>query len=210
MSLDNTAKISDIITTLQNLEGINQKADLKSALVAKGISVADTASIADMINIVNSNLYAHNIKNIQRGKSSLSSGDTLVTISPVDLNKTYLNLPSRESWSMATGVNLVCSIQNTNTLKFSLDATLNPTISWEVIEFSNGIKSIQRGIYTSSTNGTNTITVSAIDPNKAITNIISSKGGSDIYGRIISSTEVEFYKKGSSPFTISWEVIEFN
>ena len=30
--LDSTAKLNDIITELQSLEGINQKADLKSAL----------------------------------------------------------------------------------------------------------------------------------------------------------------------------------
>lgn len=69
--LDNTAKLSDIITELQSLEGINQKVDLKSALVAKGINATDTDSMADLISKLNSANLVLNGKREASGTSNL-------------------------------------------------------------------------------------------------------------------------------------------
>lgn len=54
MPLGNKAKLNDIITTLQEMQGINQRADLKSALVAKEIDALDTDSVAELISKLNS------------------------------------------------------------------------------------------------------------------------------------------------------------
>lgn len=51
--LDNKAKISDIIASLQESEGINQKAELKSILVDKGITVEDTNDMASIVSKIN-------------------------------------------------------------------------------------------------------------------------------------------------------------
>ena len=51
--LDNKAKIKDIIASLQESEGINQKAELKSILVDKGITVEDTDNMASIVSKVN-------------------------------------------------------------------------------------------------------------------------------------------------------------
>lgn len=57
MPLDNTASIQDIISTLEELQGINQKADLKSALVDKGINALETDSVAELVTkLSNANL----------------------------------------------------------------------------------------------------------------------------------------------------------
>lgn len=67
--LDNKAKIKDIIASLQESEGINQKAELKSILVDKGIPVEDTNDMASIVSKVNelknadlTNLIPDNIK----------------------------------------------------------------------------------------------------------------------------------------------------
>ncbi|MBV4427193.1 hypothetical protein [Clostridium tyrobutyricum] len=67
--LDNKAKIKDIIASLQESEGINQKAELKSILVDKGITVEDTADMASIVSKVNdfknadlTNLKPENVK----------------------------------------------------------------------------------------------------------------------------------------------------
>lgn len=77
--LDNTAKLSDIITELQNLEGINQKADLKSALVSKGITVADTDSMADLISKLNSANLVLNGKRFASGTGNLTTSSPYKT-----------------------------------------------------------------------------------------------------------------------------------
>ncbi|APC79568.1 TPA: hypothetical protein ACXDAZ_004127 [Clostridium botulinum] len=70
--LDNTAKISEIITALENMQGLNQKADLKSALIAKGINASDTDGVANLIAKLNSANLVLNGKRFITGKIYVS------------------------------------------------------------------------------------------------------------------------------------------
>jgi hypothetical protein len=81
MPLDNTAKVRDIITSLQNLTGINQKADLKSALIAKGLSISDNDNIADMINKLNNGNLVLNGKRWASGTVTSNSTQEVYTYS---------------------------------------------------------------------------------------------------------------------------------
>lgn len=74
--LDNTAKLSDIITELQNLEGINQKADLVSVI---GSPAQSTDTIATLIADIqsNKNNLATNLTN--KGQSA-SGTNTLANL----------------------------------------------------------------------------------------------------------------------------------
>ncbi|MHB8034714.1 hypothetical protein CF069_12400 [Clostridium botulinum] len=70
--LDNTAKISEIITALENMQGLNQKADLKSALIAKGINASDTDGVSNLIAKLNSANLVLNGKKFITGKIYVS------------------------------------------------------------------------------------------------------------------------------------------
>lgn len=73
MPLDNTAKITDIISTLQSITGINQKADFKSVLTIKGLSILDTDGIADMISKLSSSKMNMTNKRWASGSASISA-----------------------------------------------------------------------------------------------------------------------------------------
>ncbi|MBN3362093.1 hypothetical protein [Clostridium botulinum] len=66
--LDNTAKISEIITALENMQGLNQKVDLKSALIAKGINASESDGVANLIAKLNSANLVLNGKRFITGK----------------------------------------------------------------------------------------------------------------------------------------------
>ncbi|MCR1166709.1 hypothetical protein NE169_15340 [Clostridium botulinum] len=70
--LDNTAKISEIITALENMQGLNQKADLKNALIAKGINALDTDGVANLIAKLNSANLVLNGKRFAYGELSVT------------------------------------------------------------------------------------------------------------------------------------------
>lgn len=87
--MDNTAKISDIITTLQELEGINQKADLKSALVSKGVDALDTDNMADLISKLNSANLVLNGKKFATSTGTTDSGGNM-TVSGLAFRPRYV------------------------------------------------------------------------------------------------------------------------
>lgn len=60
MTLDNTAKLSDIISFLQALEGINQKADLVSVLGSPAVGTDDFATLIGRIQ-TEKNTFATNL-----------------------------------------------------------------------------------------------------------------------------------------------------
>lgn len=81
MAYDKSSKVSDMLTALQELTGINQKADLKSALIAKGVSAADTDSMADMISKLNNANLVLNGRRCASGSGSNLTVNTPLTIS---------------------------------------------------------------------------------------------------------------------------------
>jgi hypothetical protein len=214
--LDNTAKLSDIITELQNLEGINQKADLKSALISKGISASDTDSMSTLISKVNSSLYGSNIKSIQRGRYENTSA--LVTIdipvSTIDMSSSIVLLSvrtsdGRQAYGAITGV-----ITSLNNIRLQVGIGSSQIIYWTLIEFNN-VKSIQRGSFTYSANATNnpsTITINSVNTNKSF--VIATHRGSnityahDVACDLLNSTTLTV--DANLAGTLEWQAIEFN
>ena len=78
--LDSNAKIKDIINALQDMQGINQKEDFKSALVTKGVNVISTDNIAQLISkLNNSNLVLDGRKTAQ-GTMNISENNPIISI----------------------------------------------------------------------------------------------------------------------------------
>lgn len=218
--LDSTAKLNDIITALREMEGINQRADLKSALVAKGISVSDTDSMATLVDYVNG---MSNIKSIQRG--ILVWSDTSITknitISGIDINKsvariTFNNYSSTTADKGCFAINITSPTTVTIKRIIGLALTSNTIISWEVLEFNN-VKSKQSGtVSLSSSSSENIVAVSQMDPNKSSLFVsITNSAGNDTAAsytssaRIISATQLGFFT-GNVSSTVYWQLIEFN
>lgn len=109
--LDSTAKVSDIVTALKNMQGINQKADLKSALVAKGIVVSEKDNMADLIskitNITTGIRYATGVRTIL---------DNSFTISDLAFNPRIVVFFNPES---SKGGTLAGFVQKLNYIKFT-------------------------------------------------------------------------------------------
>ena len=77
---------------------------------------------------------------------------------------------------------------------------------------ASNIKSIQRGYFTSSVNGEQTVTISSIDPDKSFINF-SVGANNDIMpprGTITDRTTLTFYRANSTvAYQVDWEVIEY-
>ena len=218
--LDSTAKLSDIITSLQNLEGINQKADLKSALVSKGISALDTDSMADLISKVNNNLYGSNIKSIQIIEGQMNAGLNTYTIPISPINPSN-SIAIFDLSQVTQNVNELLAIEITNSTTITLSTsgtnlTSNNKFCIKVIEFNN-VKSKQTGSVVPSANPTN-VTISSVNPNKCLavaygTSTYSSTVLGSIYFYVLVSTatNLKFAFQSYGNFNnLKWQVIEFN
>lgn len=215
MALDSTAKISEIITALQDMQGINQREDLKSVLASKGITNLDTDSMATLISKVNSSLYASNIKSIQRGIATLISRAILdVAISSVDLTKAVVIISVVANGATATTCCCKASFSSETVLQLRTYEKANLTVYWTVVEFSN-IKSLQQGAIDSLTSTTN-ISITSVDINKSLvfaswysSVAVSSAGYSMVGYNLTSPTNLKFECSASSFFAY-WFVVEFN
>lgn len=223
MSLDNTAKLSDIITSLQEVQGINQKAELKSALVSKGISVADTDNMADMINKINSSLYGSNIKSIQRGTTTLtgSNASKTIQITPVDTTKClcYISIPTNTN---GTAKYDVCTIQLTDSQTITISraaGSYDVVLNWEVVEFNN-VKSLQLGSFNNTLSSPRNVNVTTVNPlkSKLVWSCTTTSSLSDVPSylmsmNIVDATTIAAHFYGTSysySFTVHWQLIEFN
>jgi hypothetical protein len=87
--LDNTAKISDIISSLQESEGINQKAELKSNLTAQDVEVLDADDMATLVSKVK------DIKRFKLGMTEIVDSSHPTTDAPIDLDSVRLEFYTR-------------------------------------------------------------------------------------------------------------------
>lgn len=103
MALDNTAKMNDIVSALQEVTGINQKSNLKAALIKKGVTVKDTDSIGTMVDYVDKKVCDYQKNQLVDTKNLLSTnGFILDKILPItdgfvlttyeDYNDNYFSL----------------------------------------------------------------------------------------------------------------------
>jgi len=161
------------------------------------------------------------IKSIQIVPHTRISDRSIVkdyTISDVDTSKTILmNVGSYGNNADPHEGMIRAELINSTTVRLTRNAYQDPGdvhYYFTVVEYSSGIKSIQRGA-----SGIGTITISEVNVNKTIVNICnaSSTAGSfedwrygnmtNNRGYLNSSIEIELFGHNSN--TISYEVIEF-
>jgi len=168
---------------------------------------------------------ASNIKSIQRGTISLTSGtSTTATISAVDTSKSIILVCSSidsygSNYDWASNWSVIPSFTSSTVVSFNRIGT--PTgstvsISYQVIEFSN-VKSLQTGMTSGvSTNTTVSATINSVDTLKSIL-FISARNNSidDHYlttnGWLSSATQITF-RGMLNLFSVyyRWYVVEFN
>ena len=145
MTLDNTAKLSDIISALQNMQGINAKADVVSVVNSKGANVTTANAWFDIVGAING---LSNVKSVQEGSLNFTGSSIDITINPVDLNKAILVFEIKQVGNTAYSQYIAArgKILNSTTLRFeraTASATYYPQIRYKVIEFNN-VRSLQR------------------------------------------------------------------
>lgn len=77
MSVNIHNKLGDILTQLENITGINEKDELKAALINKKISISDTDNISDMVNKINNAILGSAKPNQVLKDVTFSSNDGL-------------------------------------------------------------------------------------------------------------------------------------
>jgi hypothetical protein len=87
--LDSSAKLSDIIASLQESEGINQKAELKSNLTAQDVEVLDADDMATLVSKVK------DIKHFKLGITEIVDSSHPTTDAPTDLPYIQLEFYSK-------------------------------------------------------------------------------------------------------------------
>lgn len=95
-------------------------------------------AIFDKVNKVNKNVLRGSVKSVQRGSTTLSTLISNVTISEVDLNKTFVILQVAPIYQDASaGVrSMVAVLTSSTNLRIYVSATsTNHKARWEVVEF---------------------------------------------------------------------------
>jgi len=162
-----------------------------------------------------------NIKSIQTGFTAMDTTPKTITISSVDINNTIV-IVSETSKIGSSGY----TQENTNAVsaKITNSTTLTLTngqadsiisVFWQVIEFNN-VKSLQTGTFTFSSSSEQSITIAAVNLNKAM--LITSYKSNNSQAqrlprmRIINSTTLGALQSyyGTYIWDVNWQVIEFN
>lgn len=155
-----------------------------------------------------------NIKSEQRGSVSINSGNFNITISSVDLTKAVVRMVGPYGTNIINSSGFMCTLSTSTNINVTCAAYASATtIYWEVIEFNN-VKSLQTGTATGSSQGDQSITISSINPLKAMIfttekTTWNAGGGSMTTNRVIDATHINIYTF-SSTATIYWQVVEFN
>lgn len=123
--LDNTAKISEIITALENMQGLNQKADLKSALIAKGINASESDGVANLIAKLNN---ANLVLNGKRSATTTLSNYTKINVGYTTIMSNLAFTPNIVIMTNCEGYVLVFTSENVNVSKIT--GMINGSNGW--------------------------------------------------------------------------------
>lgn len=149
------------------------------------------------------------IKSIQYGVIDMpaSTGSVTITISSVDISESIVLLSFADTYSNQDGVHSIAHrgrlISNTQLVidRYDQYSATTASIAWKVIEFSN-IASLQRGTVHLEQNTELPVSVSTVNPNKAMLFCSFMFNASSNYAaytairhRVINSTTIGFYNK---------------
>lgn len=166
------------------------------------------------------------IKSIQRGVIFMATTENVTdaTITSVDTSKTVVNfLGSRSSASGTSNDGAILLQLSSSTIVSASrykDASIAGYVSYEVIEYSSGIKSIQRGLITfGATDDYNAKTITSVDPTKtivrwlgSISRVGASQNESRCYLVLADATTLVGYRyhDGAGEYAdVSYEVVEY-
>ena len=185
------------------------------------VGYGDITAVSGSGNTTVSGASSLGIKSIQLGNITITAGNYYVTkaITSVDTSKTMVlfngsigasSSPDREVFNYLT-------LTNSTTLRSdSLDHDTDSIARYSIIEFTSGIKSVQRG--TIDMNGVVNVdaTINAVDLSKAIINYTGfavNNTNMGVAGAILSfpnNTHVRAWRSSSTgQVKVGWEVIEF-
>ena len=160
---------------------------------------------------------AASVVSVQRSTVAASGTSTDITISAVDMSKTYIRHSARYADS-ATGRDACYNIEliNSTTVRITRDATASisiyPLVSMEVVSDSGC--TVQRGTSASAT----TITISSINQAKSFININGLRSSSAatpyvqqvLFGRITADTTINLQVGVSTGISnLKWEVVSY-
>ena len=152
---------------------------------------------------------------VQKGSTSLSGTTTDVTISSVDISKSYVIFSARNA-SGANAQYATAQLINGTTLRFTReDNTGTLEIEWFVI--TDPLATVQRGTTAiGSGNTTETQAISSVDLSKSFITISHRTNESNInndhrahyIAKFNSNTEIEFERgESGAAGTVAWEVV---
>lgn len=159
-----------------------------------------------------------NIKSIQRGSMSLSTGYFNLGISPIDLDSTIVLINNHAPFSSYTNQQLIFRaylLDDSHLVFNKTNSSPNSIpVNYQIVEFTN-VKSLQRGEATIYEGAESIIDIAQIDQSKSLLfySFMSNDTGSGnrgalMGGRIKNNTQLAF-NYGTSSANVSWQLIEF-
>ncbi|NLZ95623.1 MAG: hypothetical protein GX921_07370, partial [Bacteroidales bacterium] len=196
----------------------NGKTGIASAITDKGVPASGSDSFSTLATKIGQiETSGGFISSIQSGNATLDVDNPSknITINTINTNRAVILVTSASYQIRSAFVAGKIVDSTTINLYRATNADAKSDISWQVIEFGDGVvKSLQKdSYYFSSSNGT--VTINPIDPSKALLLFSFYAGGTDtlsiMRGYIYDSTTLKFYKQGagSAYFRVEWQVVEF-
>lgn len=207
----------------------NGKIQVRDAIAGKGGTVADgdgdgVPTFQELSDGVGSISSGAAIKNVQRGLATLAPANTFVnvSISPVDASKSFVRILGQKSGYNALTSTMAKAALNSqgDTITFTRNQTDSSQvdISWEVIEFEEGVQ-IQKGLIDVSSNGSTTLydSISSVDLSRCqlFYNYTTSRTDIPIgmwAGDFYNEVQVRFrrWTSASGNFKIEWVVVQYD
>jgi hypothetical protein len=152
------------------------------------------------------------IKNVQRGQTAMTSTTRTVTISPVDVNKSFVKLSINSSAGNQSS-HVLGKLIDATTLQLEVYSQYQyTTVYWEVVEFET-IKSLQKGETIVSGQISVSVTISSVDTTKAFvifSDLDDLPSHRSNYAYLYSNTTlVVGTPSGGGTVRFYWYVIEF-
>lgn len=229
MPLPSDASVKDIIDNLQELTGINQKAELAAVVANKGVSTSPSDSVAQLVGKVGQIEKGAVISRIQSGIVNMVGMNTTlidVDVTKFDPTKSFIKIQytNKNGATFYSGVPTVESILSNTKLRFrrtSNSTNSDLTIVWELVEFLEGVK-VQSGSISMATGVLNQhVTIGSVNPDRCIVflstrpNANNESGYFDLIpiGQVITPVTLSITRGRASTQgsqTVNWQVVEFS
>lgn len=206
------AKIDDLKQSVSSGKDL-----IATAVTGKGVPTVATDTFQQMSENIGAIPLGAKIKSVQRSSAYIYSYTDKykdVHISPVDLSKSILipNGSSGGNLDLSYAVGSVKLIDEKTVRCYRGNSSSNSiTIRFEVVEFVDGIKSVQRGSSTSSASSLS-VSIREVNTSKSFSTVSYRTvydTSATISGWSLKPTSIDLYKYGTETVYYEWNVIEF-